>query len=463
MKSRLWESCPLYAGAQLADVEELTHVNQIFTHLGKQGSGTAMHNEDDRLGSVNVGFVGTKLFLAIHSKDTRKFEKWVRSSYACKPCPQFVRHLNIFFAPEQLEAAGIRFKIMIQRPGDVITTKPHQYHQALNIADSFAISINHLGPSETPKFRDVNNPLEVCDECGLKGLFGRKGFMVKWVDPKVPAPVSRGAIANARGRRRKALETPNGAPPRKTRAYTEASDRLTEIRRIIRAADASFEIPPKPSPDDQNILLMAAAILSRSAIDQFKSLVAGWRKRNEHPIVSVGTSDQLKQYAMYLQNAASKSTIGKFQFRYARACLAREVDEQKDRRSRIRLSNNDMNKLAQQLEMTTSDLKKHLEEGRLWNRICGRFHGMLPFLPLSADHPFGIRVKDWKDLDDKQLEMLHCLLASHPIEEICQAGRVLQAIISRGSSAVFKWEGDAHSINAQDGPSLWETMEPVAD
>lgn len=102
--------------------------------------------------------------------------------------------------------------------------------------------------------------------------------MVKWLDPTVPALVSRGAIANARGRKRKAPETPHGDLSRKTRAYTEASDRLTEIRRIVRGAGSSFKIPQKPSPDYQNILLMVAAILSRSAIDHFQSLFAGWRK-----------------------------------------------------------------------------------------------------------------------------------------------------------------------------------------
>lgn len=45
--------------------------------------GTVIHNENERLRSANFGFIGTKLFLAVLSKDTKRFEKWVHASHVC--------------------------------------------------------------------------------------------------------------------------------------------------------------------------------------------------------------------------------------------------------------------------------------------------------------------------------------------------------------------------------------------
>ncbi|KAF5665041.1 histone demethylation 3d [Fusarium denticulatum] len=468
MKSELWKLCPLHAGEQLTGIKGLTHVNQIYTHLGKKGSATAMHKEDDRFGSVNVGLAGTKLFLLIETEDTKRFETWVRSNYTCKPCPQFVRHLNIFFGQKKLEAAQIRFKILLQRVGDLIETKPHQYHQVVNLEDSLAISINLLAPKEIPKFLDMDDPLEVCDECGLKGLYGRKNLYVRWVDPDVPAPGSHDDTANARGRKRKAhgelLEVTRDCTKHFVHAAhaSKSSIGFSEVCQLIREGAPGFEIPQGIGPHDLNILKMVAWIVSPSAIQQFTSLVRAWRTRQTYRVISGNAEDPLKEYATYLREAVGKTEISRFQLRYVRACIAEEVDVGMSQRLRLKLNKKEGEAFAQQLGMTSKDLRTHLEDGRAWNRIRGRFDGLLPFIYLSANDPFNISVKDWKAMGRESLKLLHYLLdvLGEQVEQRCRAGRIVQDIILRGSSAVFVWEENSRPLGVDDIPILGKVVEP---
>ncbi|KAM5521076.1 lysine -specific demethylase 4c-like protein [Fusarium oxysporum f. sp. phaseoli] len=455
MRSIIWSSCPLYSGEQL-DIKELTHVNEPYTHLGKKGSVTAMHKEDDIFGSVNVGFLGTKLFLRVLTDDTEKFEKWVRAKYKCKPCPQFVRHLNIFFEPKQLEAAGIRFELLIQRPGDLIETRPDQYHQILNLEDSLAISINHLSPGITPNFRDVNNPLEVCNECGLKGLYGRPGFHVKWVDPDVLAPGMNEATVSTKRHKRKAPPEPLEAGARNTRGYTDSSETFNKMLRIIRSEAPFFKLPSKPSLDEQYVMKMAAAILSIPAIEQFRGLVSAWRNRNEHIIVSK-QGDPLKQCALYLKNASAKTALGKFQLRHSRALMARLVDDWKSERSLSRLGKKEKADLAHRLEIEGNELTNSLREGRMWNEVCGHFHGLLPFIPLNSGPPFSISVQDWKQLDKGQLKTLHQLIDCDDSRRLCEAGKALENMVAYDSPVVFEWEQEN-----PDSQSLWGMVGSIA-
>ncbi|KAF4473782.1 histone demethylation 3d [Fusarium agapanthi] len=453
-KSTLWSSCPLYSGEQL-DIKELTHVNEPYTHLGKKWSITPMHKEDDIFGSVNVGFMGTKLFLRVLAEDTERFEKSIRDKYKCKPCPQFVRHLNRFFEPKQLEALGIRFELLIQRPGDLIETKTNQYHQVLNLQDSLAISINYLSPGITPNFRNGDSPLEVCNECGLKGLYGRPGFHVKWVDPVVQAPGMNEAVVSTKRHKRKAPPEPLQAGARNTRGYVDSSETFNKTLRVIRSEAPSFSLPPQPNLDQQSVMHMAAAILSIPAIEQFKELVSAWRNRNEHIVLSK-QGDPLKQCARYLKSASAKTAIGTFQLRHSRALLARLVDEWKTEHSLSRLGKKEKADLAQRLEIGDNELTNSLRDGRMWNEVCGQYPGLLPFIPLNSCPPFNISVQDWKQLDKGQLKTLHQLIDCDDSRRLSEAGMVLQNIVAYDSSLVFKWEQED-----LDNQSLWGVVESV--
>lgn len=126
-----------------------------------------MHKEDANFGSVNVRFAGPTVFLLVDTRDTRMFEDLVRDTIPDAPpkgkcCDQWVRHLSIFFRPKQLEEAGVRFTIFLQRVGDLIFAKRNQYHQVFIVQDSLSLSINYISDLETPGFFDERNPLRCC-------------------------------------------------------------------------------------------------------------------------------------------------------------------------------------------------------------------------------------------------------------------------------------------------------------
>lgn len=107
-----------------------------------------MHKRDADFGSVSVGFAEITAFLLVYTRDTKMFEDWVRDTIPDAPpkgkcCDQWVRHLNIFFRPEQLEEAGVRFTILLQRVGNFIFTKPNQYHQVVILQDSLSLDQLH--------------------------------------------------------------------------------------------------------------------------------------------------------------------------------------------------------------------------------------------------------------------------------------------------------------------------------
>ncbi|KAF5638963.1 histone demethylation 3d [Fusarium tjaetaba] len=122
-----------------------------------------MHQEDANFGSVNVGFAGMKAFLLV---DTRYTEMCVRDTIPDVPpkgkcCDQWVRHLSIF-RPRQLDGAGERFTILVQRVGDLIFKKRKQHYQVITIQDSRSLSINYTSKLDTPSFFDAQNPLCWC-------------------------------------------------------------------------------------------------------------------------------------------------------------------------------------------------------------------------------------------------------------------------------------------------------------
>ncbi|GKU21260.1 unnamed protein product [Fusarium langsethiae] len=439
MKSILWDLCPLYSGEQL-DIKELTHVNELFTHLGKKNSATAMHQEDDRFGSVNVGFIGIKLFLRILTEDTEKFEEWVRANYACKPCPQFVRHLNIFFEPKRLEAAGIRFEILIQQPGDLIETKPHQYHQVLNVEDSLAISINFLAPGITPNFRDANNPLEVCDGCGLKGLLGRPGFHVKWVGPDVPPRVV--------PCKRKAHSKLSKGPAKTTRAGTATQRELVEIQKELVGIQYRH-----PQIDRRNLSSSALAVYkhvaivqSRDVLGQFTDLVRLWRQEQEQSRANFApdlTISSLDQAVASVKHYSGKTKLHTFCLRLSQKRLAQVADKNKSPARKYH-SSKFLDDLASRNHITKQELQGHIRDGLRWDRLCKPRDGLLAFIPLDTNNCFGITKKDWAWLgyegNDELVQVFHQLLDDSYIGSLCAAGKLFEEMISGDTNVVFTWE-----------------------
>lgn len=164
--------------------------------------------EDDHDVKFNIFEARKDGGMNVYKDRRRKFE-WPSIDEASEP-PTKAQALEdlercIFFAPSQVGAAGIAFTTLIQYRGEAVITKPGEYHQVSNLLTSLAIPTNHSAPGETPSFFDENQPLEVCDGCGLKPLYGTEGFHVMWVDPDVPALGPVDSDATATGQKRSAL------------------------------------------------------------------------------------------------------------------------------------------------------------------------------------------------------------------------------------------------------------------
>ncbi|KAF4990624.1 hypothetical protein FDECE_14288 [Fusarium decemcellulare] len=193
-----------FAGEALDELRrknQITHMNEAYGHLGTENSATPFHKEDLELSSCNIHVWGQdKWWVIINLEDTKKMEDWVRNNHKCKPCADFMRHLNLFFSPKQLKEAGIRFKIVVQRPGDIISTLPGQYHAVWNSGPSLAFSINFSQPGAMLTCFEKEYP--VCGQCALRKLWflRHKGFLVKWVDPDIrpPGPKKKDGDSNSK-------------------------------------------------------------------------------------------------------------------------------------------------------------------------------------------------------------------------------------------------------------------------
>jgi hypothetical protein len=82
-----------------------------------------------------------KHWIIVPRSSADKLESCIREQYsASKSCLQFLRHHNVIVGPRWLEARGIRYEIVGQKPGDLLVTLPGRvYHEVRNIGGNFAM------------------------------------------------------------------------------------------------------------------------------------------------------------------------------------------------------------------------------------------------------------------------------------------------------------------------------------
>ncbi|KAK3946669.1 hypothetical protein QBC32DRAFT_356986 [Pseudoneurospora amorphoporcata] len=142
----------LFPSGALSILGDLPGINTLYMHMGECGSGTAFHCEDAQLRSYNLNIFGWKLWIMIDPNDTTKFERMLATKWALHKCDQSIRHLNVIVSPKRLLQEGIKFDIIRAGPGDLVITRPRQYHAVLNQTPSLAIATNYtlLGEQAIP-------------------------------------------------------------------------------------------------------------------------------------------------------------------------------------------------------------------------------------------------------------------------------------------------------------------------
>ncbi|KAM5349213.1 hypothetical protein ACJZ2D_017205 [Fusarium nematophilum] len=168
----------------------------------------------------------------------------------------------------------------------------------------------------------------------------------------------------------------------------------------------------------------------------------------------------MKQLTIKLKKKINQSALAKFEVRYAQLCLAREADKEKGPQ-KLRTSVDEIDALAKQLEMDKGELHRHLDEGRMWARICGTRVGILPFISLNARVEFKITKIQWSQLQKGLLDAFHSLLLDEYAEDIILAGKAFLEMMD-GSGRIFCWEGKELDLSATDlASSLRETRDPA--
>ncbi|KAF5228208.1 hypothetical protein FANTH_14552, partial [Fusarium anthophilum] len=283
-------------------------------------------------------------------------------------------------------AISIRFTVLLQRVGDLIFTKPNQYHQVINLQDSLALSINYISGSEPPTFFDQENPLRCCqNQCGLAFLYFIAGFHVE--------------IVNNKGKKRKALHDDDEDNSKGVKAMRSGDEPKNEplsagvIRDFLRTAAPDFKMPLTLDPSEVHLYRMIAWILSDQAKQQIVSLMLGFRTAPTIISKKAGLTDEnhVNSYLRYFEQVKKQTILTEFQVKYARSCLAKRTLEILQEQGRDRVTSTNIDQVAQKLGMdveTYLKMKDHYHTGRAWNKVCDDFDGLMPFIFTCARWPY---------------------------------------------------------------------------
>ena len=136
----------LHPGSQLMKmIDHFPGIQSEYFYLTRSITVATTHIEDGELESANMNYEGSsKLWLMMNRTSALAFEtaivEYLRTGAPI--CSQFVRHGNWIFRPSLLRHLGIKFTIVRQKAGDLITVDPGTYHFVINEGPSFAGAIN---------------------------------------------------------------------------------------------------------------------------------------------------------------------------------------------------------------------------------------------------------------------------------------------------------------------------------
>ncbi|KAF6793378.1 lysine -specific demethylase 4c-like protein [Colletotrichum sojae] len=328
----------LHPGEQLAQFTAIDGVNSYYWHAGERFSGTSVHSEDCRFWSANLVFVGLKLWIVISEYHTAKFEEFIRQHWKTNHCAQSVRHLSLFISPRRLREEGIDFVIHCAGPGDMVITKPGQYHAVVNYTACFAIAINFLLPGETV----IPSNLHVCEQCGLYNLKHssfREVSCPPSIDEAPNAEAARVSIADRTKRTRNPTLVEQVVNPHKKPKTARVQSELQEMVEQVRKADEFCNIPlySVKRPPNPEVFKLALLISSRPAVLQFCDLIRSRRDLNGDRAL-LNLSDDLRtrigQRVSAIGRSQRRSILEQLQVRLNQLYLAKDIERSKKDRIR---------------------------------------------------------------------------------------------------------------------------------
>ncbi|KAI8648891.1 JmjC domain-containing protein [Fusarium sp. Ph1] len=443
---------PLVPGPAILDNPDLRDLHSQYHHIGNHLSANRFHWED-MTSNPATGFFsgfrsynevyfgpGFKLWYAIAMHHTEKFNDLIRKVSKCNDCNQAIGHQNLLVAPTTLDKEGIEYNIDVVGRGQARDTKPGEIHSIFNYGACAARSINDMSPED----KLVIETLKYCEKCGLRSAYKKYGAQL--VAPPGPLASARTPLVSEAPKVPKVPKRPatkQAGLGRNTRARTEKNEKLEEQINAAKKADPLCSIPTvdpyHPSPSQTEVLVRAASIRSKVAVDQ---LIVLTREHTQLCSNLPEPEDSIDRQIIALNQRVNESALSKFRVRFAQVCLARVVDDEKESLGRRCASHTDLEPRAKRYGV--HNIHYHLQQGRQWIKICGPCKGLLPLILLSPwSKTFKVTTKGWEELvqvgNHEKLEAFHELLDDPLTQDLDAAGRIFLGILDGGQKAVG-WE-----------------------
>lgn len=442
----------LHPGEHLLKLPPINGVNSVYWHAGEKGSGTAFHCEDMKLFSFNVVLRGWKLWIKIRRHHTAKFEEFIRKIRPANNCDQFVRHASVIVSPKRLQEEGIEFDAILVGPGDLVMTHPREYHMVVNVTENFALAINFLPQGEPTVPKDTR----VCPQCGLYSLTHEDIRKVPYAPtaaaktlckPKraaISGNVARATLAltstgSSLGKRRSIGESlQDQTRTKKNRSSAPTLQLLDTIKDRILKFDKLCKFPALggdlPSPA---VFCAATAIWSRTAINQFQSLVLSMRDISKHSfrLDSHGDpSSRVVQRLRLIEAAERKSKLGTFQYRLHLMYLIEDWVSAREAACRTRADTASIDEILQKYGWDRKTLKRYHRLGNTWKGLCGGDQGLLCFILLEGNKGLGVTLETYTDMNAGDRAMFRQILDSNHqnyTKSLCSAGNAFLDALNR--------------------------------
>ncbi|KIW76812.1 hypothetical protein Z517_09256 [Fonsecaea pedrosoi CBS 271.37] len=199
---------------------------------------------------------------------------------------------------------------------------------------------------------------------------------------------------------------------------------------------------------------LAAAIFSKPAIEQFLGLVRS--RRNPCSDLVIGDPDdptgQISRCLTGIDNAKCDKNLKQFLTRLYELYLSRAVANLLS--GRLRLDPNVIGRIWETLGWSYSKYRRHLNSGKHWEEICGKYDGLLCFIPLArassrqnqglTDDEFAIfDSQHYSKMSEDDIKIFHAQLDQEAMTAlICRAGKAFQESLDSDKMDVeFCFEG----------------------
>ncbi|KAK6842257.1 hypothetical protein PG987_003117 [Apiospora arundinis] len=472
----------LHPGEELLEpsIGRLPGINEPWCHAGDALSGTAFHREDARFYSCNLTLRGWKLWLLILPAHTQRFEAFIKDLIGLRHqnyCDQFVRHEALLIDPERLRKAEIDFKICVAGPGDIVITRPGQYHCVVNLTTCFAIAINFVLPGE----KAIPEDLTVCPACGLYPL-KEKYTSLRIVSHIPDAPrlnigdSTRPASSKPRtgqqpGRKRAGTIATTDTPPKKriTRRSNAGGSKFSRItaedtlRRpsddsafsawlpYIQKHDSSCRLPSLEQLKSSAVVLrLFLATQSRSAVDYLCGILFAWRRQDSSELNVLATSrggpQRLHTLATLINDLETKGNLNSLMAVLAKVEFANHVQTQI---ARERLSDQDWDLVWNDIAGSGGNREplehrnRRSAEWRNIGRKITRFSpGLLCLIPAVKARPYHVGYSTLTELSDEDVHRLQAIVASTDLgKQLLEFGsRLVESVLHGHDLPEYLWE-----------------------